>query len=242
MGKDSTRGSVRVTPRREWPSRLTLRRGLSEAKARPWNTRHDEASLRLIRGNSRFLAACAAELHKLGAPAVFSPPLPMTGQSAWIAAGFEPYLELALLRLDLTQPLGTAAREVVTTMDLDAAESVDADAFDEFWAMDRYGLEEALRSTKTSEILSVGEPMVGFAIIGYGSSNSYVQRIAVDPRQQGSGLGTDLLLAAAARARQRGIRSLFLNTQLDNEQSLGLYDRLGFERLEDGLFLLRTAS
>lgn len=166
----------------------------------------------------------------------------MTGQSAWIAAGFKPYLELALLRLDLTQPLGTATQEVVTTLDLGAAASIDADAFDEFWAMDRDGLEEALRSTKDSEILSVGEPMAGFAIIGYGTSNSYLQRIAVDPRQQGSGLGTALILAGANRARRRGIRSLFLNTQLDNEQSLGLYDRLGFEQLEDGLFLLRTAS
>ncbi|MDH3729646.1 MAG: GNAT family N-acetyltransferase [Acidimicrobiia bacterium] len=166
----------------------------------------------------------------------------MTAHSLWRRAGFSPFLELALLRLDVTQPLGRALHEVDTTLDLSSAESIDAAAFDDFWAMDQVGLEEALRSTKRSEILSVGDPMAGFAIIGYGTSAAYLQRLAVHPSEQGAGLGTSLILAAAARARRRGIRSMFLNTQIDNVQSLGLYDRLGFDRLEDGLFLLRTTT
>jgi ribosomal protein S18 acetylase RimI-like enzyme len=234
------RSRIRVTPDAAWPSRLTLRRGLSLAAARPWNANYPDASLRLSRGGRGFLRACVAVLGELGAPTCFSPPLPTHAQEVWKDAGFSAFLHLKLLRCDLTAGAERPGADVLTSSDLDGAVAVDAAAFDAFWVMDRAGLEESLASTKRSEMLAVGDPMAGFAIVGYGPVSSYVQRVAVHPQHQGRGLGTELLRTAAWRARRRGSRAMLLNTQVDNDRSLRLYARLGYEDLAAGLTLLRT--
>jgi ribosomal protein S18 acetylase RimI-like enzyme len=217
-----------------------LRRRWSLASARPWNASFSDASLRLTRGSTGFLTACVAILSELGAPTCFSPPLPAERHGVWTAAGFRAYLQLVLLRHDLTAGVDRPGAGVVITSDLDSAAAIDAAAFDAFWVMDRAGLEESLAATKRSEVLAIGDPMAGFAIVGYGPVSSYVQRVAVHPQHQGHGLGSALLAAAAWRARRRGSRAIFLNTQVDNDRSLRLYSRLGYERLSEGLTLLRT--
>ena len=240
VGTTAGRSRVRVSPDTPWPNRLVLRRGLSMAAARPWNATSRDASLRLTRGGRGFLRSCVAVLDELGAPSCFSPPLPEDAQELWTSAGFSSFLQLRLLRCDLRAGTDRPSVDVATSSDLEGAVAVDAAAFDAFWVMDRAGLEESLASTKRSEMLVVGDPMRGFAIVGYGPVSSYVQRVAVHPQHQGHGLGTALLQAAAWRARRRGSRAMFLNTQVDNDRSLRLYTKLGYEQLAAGLTLLRT--
>jgi len=234
------RGLLRVSPEPIWPANLTLRRALALAYARPWNSHYDDANLKLMRGSSRFLRTCVDELVSLGAPSVFSPPVPEANQELWRRAGFKVFLQLALLRLDLSQAVTDPAVAVTTTTDRDRVVAVDTAAFDRFWALGPAGIDEAMSSTPRSEILAVGEPLVGFAIVGHGHTISYLQRVAVEPASQGRGFGTALVLEAARRARARANRTLFLNTQTDNEASLGIYERVGFKRMPEGLSLLQA--
>ncbi len=236
----------RVTLRGSWPGRISLRRGWSRADARPWNEGAVEASLRLLRGGSPFLAGCAQQLLALGAESVISPPLPASGQSAWEDAGFRPFIDLALMRKSLDEQPSAPDHLVVEANDTPIEEllRIDALAFDEFWRFDTHGLSEALEATGRSSTLIIrdgdGRP-TGFAIVGYGNAISYLQRVAVDPAWQGRGMGRSLVRVAARKARAAGAQIMLLNTQFDNRGAISLYESEGFVLLPEPLALLRTS-
>ena len=223
----------------DWPALITFRRRLSIGHARPWNSSHSDASLRVGRGGGGFIRDCAKALKQLGAPTVYSPPLPRDQVPVWKRAGFDTAVELALLSLDLPSDLGPPPMAIAETSDLDALVAVDEAAFGEFWAFDSNGIAEARAATKRGSIFAVGDPPVAYAVVGYGQTVSYLQRVAVAPLHQGRGIGTELVAKAAHEATRRGARSLFLNTQIENDGALRLYARLGFRRLAEGLHLMK---
>jgi len=230
--------------RGEWPGPLTFRRGWARADARPWNDNDVTASLRLVRGGGGFLEACTEQLTTMGAPSVMSPPLPNSAHSPWIEAGYEPFLDLALMRLDMDEFPKSPNHLVVdgSEVQLSRLLEIDAAAFTSFWRFDEHGMTEALEATGNSETLIIrdadGGP-AGFAIVGYGSAVAYLQRVAVHPTWQGQGMGRSLVRAAARRARKSGAKIMLLNTQFDNEPAIRLYEAEGFTLLPDPLSLLR---
>lgn len=233
----------RVAHRGHWPGPITFRRGWSRADARPWNATSPDAALRLVRGGTAFLGACAGELLELGASSVLSPPLPASARSPWREAGFTPFIDLALMRKAL-DPSPPSPNHLVVAADEIAREellAIDAAAFDEFWRFDINGLTEAIEATGRSSILIIrdgdGRP-AGFAVIGYGSAISYLQRVAVHPRWHGQGMGRSLVRVAARRARTAGAQVMLLNTQFDNRGAIALYESEGFVLLPDALALL----
>jgi len=235
---------IRVACRGDWPGPVTFRRGWSRADARPWNDEAPEASLRLVRGGSGFLAACAGQLMEFGVASVMSPPLPTSGRGPWRDAGFRPFIDLALMRRALDEMPRSPDHLVVTADDIavEALLEIDAAAFDPFWRFDIHGLTEAIEATGRSSILIIrdgdGHP-AGFAVIGYGSAISYLQRVAVHPRWQGHGMGRSLIRVAARRARAAGAQVMLLNTQFDNQRAIDLYANEGFVLLPEALALLR---
>lgn len=237
----------RVAHRGDWPGPITFRRGWSRADARPWNATSLDASLRLVRGGSAFLGACAGELLGLGASSVLSPPLPTSARSPWREAGFTPFIDLALMRKALDTPPPGPNHLVVAADDIarDELLAIDAAAFDKFWRFDIHGLSEAIEATGRSSILIIrdgdGHP-AGFAVIGYGSAISYLQRVAVHPRWHGQGMGRSLVRVAARKARTAGAQVMLLNTQFDNRSAIGLYESEGFVLLPDALALLRCEA
>jgi ribosomal protein S18 acetylase RimI-like enzyme len=83
-----------------------------------------------------------------------------------------------------------------------------------------------------------GEPLLGYGLFGRAERVGYVQRLAVHPDAQGSGLGLALLCDGLRWMRLRGARSAFVNTQDENVRALQLYERAGFRRLPVGLCVL----
>ena len=239
--------AFRIVHRGDWPGPVSFRRGWYRADARPWNGDTPEATLRLLRGGSVFLEACTGELRDLGADSVVSPPLPSGSLSTWREAGYEPFIDLALMRRSLDRPVRSPDHLVVEVDDIDLDEllAIDGAAFSDFWRFDRHGLGEAIEATGTSSILVIRDGCghsAGFAVVGYGSAISYLQRVAVHPDWQGRGMGRSLVRVAARKARTAGAQVMLLNTQLDNEGAIALYESEGFVRLPEPLTLLRSDS
>jgi ribosomal protein S18 acetylase RimI-like enzyme len=235
----------RVFQRGDWPGLVSLRRGWARAEARPWNDTSTDAALRLIRGGSGFIEACTQRLQTLGASGVTSPPLARPARKPWESAGFTPFLDLALMRLDLVGPVTPPQHLVVRdeSYDLDLMLSVDTAAFEEFWRFSRIALVESLQATSKSSVFVIRDGhlgIAGYAIVGYGHAISYLQRVAVDPQWQGSGMGRSLIRAVARSARRQGSKALLLNTQLDNAAAAGLYETEGYVQLPDSLAVLRA--
>ena len=236
-----------VSQRGTWPGRITLRRGWARAEARPWNDDEPQASLRLLRGGASFLDACASRLVALGATGVISPPLPISARRSWEQAGFKTYVDLALMRKSLDTP-GRAPDHLVIDNDDCALENllrIDAAAFSPFWRFNRDGLEEAIQATSRSTILTIqggdGAP-IAYAVVGFGSAISYLQRVAVGPEWQGHGMGRSLVRVAGRKARAAGAKVLLLNTQTDNDPAITLYEDEGIVRLPEPLTLLRVSG
>lgn len=236
-----------VSLRGIWPGRVALRKGWARAEARPWNDDEPQASLRLLRGSSGFLEACTLRLLELGATGVISPPLPLSARRTWQQAGFETYIDLALMRKALDAGGDVPDHLVVDKLDADPYDllAIDAVAFPEFWRFNLEGLEEAISATTRSTTLTIlggdGTP-IAYAIVGFGSAIAYLQRVAVRPEWQSHGMGRSLVRVAIRKARASGAKVLLLNTQLDNNAAIRLYEAEGFVQLPEPLTLLHVAE
>jgi len=227
----------------DWPGVVTLRRGWSRAVSRPWNDAVPMAHLRIVRGGADFVAACSDSLADLGVEGVLSPPLPPSAQEMWREASFSSFAELRLLRHELDH-VPAPDHLVSTGSDDDIAEMlrIDAAAFDRFWRFDAAALEEARESTPRSVIHVVRRPeggLAGFAVTGMGQVIAYLQRVAVDPEHQRRGIGRSLVRTAARWAKRQGARAMVLNTQVENEPAILLYEAEGFDVMGDRLAVLR---
>ena len=226
-----------------WPEALTLRKGWARAAARAWNSDTPMAHLRIERGGAAFIDDCFGSLCELpGVEGVLSPPLPASARRQWHEAGFEIHAHLDLLRLELGKAAAPDHLVAVGDLpDLHEALRIDQLAFAEFWRFDRTSLLEAMNSTKHSAIHVVRRPgrgLAGFAITGLGTAMAYLQRVAVDPRWQGRGIGRSLVRASARWAERQGARALVLNTPSDNREASGLYTTEGFRLLAEPLAVL----
>ena len=201
------------------------------------------AHLRLVRGNgSGFISDCVAALAEAGVEAVLSPPLPRSAQKSWLEANFESHASLALMRrhLERVPPPGHVVVEGCTD-DLAEALRIDAAAFDPFWRFDSSALDEAIAATPRSALLVVRAAdggLAGYAVTGIGSTLAYLQRVAVDPRFQGGGMGRSLLRASARWAKREGGSTIMLNTQVDNESAIRLYESEGYDTMHEPLEVL----
>lgn len=167
----------------------------------------------------------------------------------YVESGFAVRQELALLHHDLSGirgrvvPCESLMLRRGRNADLLAAAHVDGRAFGGLWAMDVTGLADARTATPQHRfrIAAHGNDVVGFAVSGRSGKHGYLQRLAVDPAQQGRGVGRALTLDSLRWARRNRCASMLVNTHVDNETALGLYEALGFRRLSYGLVVLERS-
>lgn len=238
--------SHRVFQRGTWPDSVSLRRGWARAEARTWNDTFDDAHLRLVRGGSGFLTDCKKRLIDLGTPSILSTPLAPSARKPWESAGFEPDIDLALMRLSLDGdvPAPNHLVQRTTDIDFDVLLAIDTAAFEGFWRFDRNALEESTQATGKSGVFVIGDGhqgAAGYAIVGYGHAISYLQRVAVHPDWQGHGMGRSLVRAVARGARRAGSKALLLNTQTENQAAISLYESEGYVLLPESLAVLRAS-
>lgn len=236
-----------VRTRGTWPGPIVLRRGFALAHARPWNDQtHDVASMRLIRGNHTFVASGVRWLTHQGVVTTRSPALSAQQTAMWRRAGFSDHLQLDVYERTLgperSADDGIVVREA--RPNLETLTEIDDLAFAPLWRVGHLGLEDALRATSLSVVLTVPNraETVGFLIAGVAGSVAYLQRLAVRPEQQGRGLGSSLVRSSLRWAWRSGARTMLLNTQPENRASARLYVREGFHRLDTRLHVLARRS
>ena len=161
----------------------------------------------------------------------------------FVAAGFEPIDELALLERSLVSyaPRHPSRRvRPVRRRHLDRVAAVDVRAFGSTWGNDRDALADIMHATPhaRARTLSLDRSIVAFAMSGVAGRVGYLQRLAVDPDRQRHGAGSELVDDALAWMRRRGATTAMVNTASDNDAALALYDTFGFRRRSDCLVLL----
>lgn len=224
----------------EWPAPVILSKGWARAYARLWNSETVDAFVRLERGSAEFLGKVSKWLTEQGADSVFSPALYESATRVWTKAGFRRADRLAIMERSLSAPITDPVRFVTEADPVwDQIEAIDRASFQGFWRMSLDGLQEALGSTRQSVLLTIGEPAVGYIIIGSQWGVAYLQRIAVHPDHSGDGLGSDLVRAGALWARKTSARTMILNVRDENEAARSLYSKEGFGSTTTTLQLLR---
>ena len=76
--------------------------------------------------------------------------------------------------------------------------------------------------------LRLGRKTVGFAISRIGADEAEILSIAIDPHCRGQGLSHNLLLTHLGHLAGRGVRTIFLEVEENNQPALSLYKRTGF--------------
>ncbi len=188
------------------------------------------------------VTSCIEQLDAWGVRRAVTPALSMIDSQPFIDAGFRLLERLHLLSRPLyNEPMSPHRRVHVgrpwhrrTVLDIDRR------AFDDFWRFDETSLREARTATPSSRFSVVTEHghVVGYAVTGRAGSRGYLQRLAVDPRHAGKGIGTDLVMDSFGWAYHRGVQRMMVNTQERNQRALSLYRHLGFEPEPDGLVVL----
>ena len=150
--------------------------------------------------------------------------------------------------------------------DRPAAAAVDLAAFTNLWAIDLAGIDETCSATPSHRARAIqasaiqasaieagatqdgqdDEPpgdtdtdgLAGYAITGRADHHGYLQRLAVHPAHQGHGVGLSLTLDSLMWMQRRRLTRAVVNTHTDNEVALGVYERVGFRVLPQGLSVL----
>lgn len=228
-----------------WPGTIDLKAGWLFASARPWNEEITDPMVRLGRGGTEFLRAVTDKLIELGAEEVYSPALYAGATGVWRRSGYHSHVSLDVMELvlgrDRTSGYPDGVREV-TQPDWDQVLDIDRTAFEGFWGMSRFGLEEAHQTNRSTALLVTGDDrLTGYAIVGSQWGTIYLHRIAVHADHTGRGLGRALLDATIRWGSRSGGRSMILNVRPDNDRARRLYRRLGFSDTGTSLEVLRYA-
>jgi ribosomal protein S18 acetylase RimI-like enzyme len=228
-----------------------IRWGRERARTGPWRGSPQVALLTPLPGapvpSLAFVRRCVDTLSAQGFTGVVTGALAPVEQRAFLAAGFAEAERLHLLSHSLSglsaarAGSGRAKLRRAWGRDQAAVLQVDAAAFPPFWQLDEAGLIDALTATPHTRFqvaVSDTGTVVGYAITGRSGRNGYLQRLAVDPLQQGRGLGRALVVDGLRWLSRWRAEQCVVNTQWGNEAALGLYERVGFHRLPQALAVL----
>lgn len=199
-------------------------------------------------------ATVAAEVDRLragGVRRVLTGALHPAELGPFLDSGFAEHEHLHLLRHDLADLPGSPSPPASSTPTLRIRRAsrrhrlvvldIDARAFEPFWALDRQGLDDAVRATPTSRYRVAGargEAIVGYAVTGRAGDRGYLQRLAVHPDHHRCGVGRALVADALHWLRGSGARVAMVNTQERNAGALALYLACGFVEEPAGLTVL----
>ncbi len=216
----------------------------------PWRGNAQTVQVVVVAGptpQSRYMDRLLNYLDNRGVLTVVTAALGPTDQRPFVEAGFTPHEHLLLLGRAI-KPNDPPPRERRTRparrQDQDAVLALDKRAFaasSAFWRFDKAALAEAGRATQTCRRRLIkdshGHP-IGHAVTGRTSTIGFLQRLAVNPSNEGQGIGSALVVDALRWLGRSGAREAWVNTQPANLRARDLYLRHGFVERDVGLAVL----
>ncbi len=132
------------------------------------------------------------------------------------------------------EPLNAVPGVAVRPMrsgDVSVVAEIEAGTFTSPWSaqtfqslLDRPGLELLVMEHERDGV-------IGYAVLWCILDQGELANVAVVPGLRGRGFGAHLLAEVIARARSRGLATVFLEVRASNESALALYRRFGFEEV-----------
>ncbi len=113
---------------------------------------------------------------------------------------------------------------------LPAIAQIDRLAFQRDFRLSQIDLRQALRLATAATIAEYEGEIVGYQVSTRHREAGHLARLAVIPRLQKRNIGSALLQRQLQDFKQRGIKTISVNTQLSNLPSQRLYQRFGFVR------------
>ncbi len=88
---------------------------------------------------------------------------------------------------------------------------------------------QAAGAAATGATRTAPDKPIASVMVGHDGHRGWVYYVAVDPTQQGKGLGAQLMAEAEAWLKARGAPKLHLMVRSTNAQAIGFYERLGYQ-------------
>ena len=122
---------------------------------------------------------------------------------------------------------GTAIVEPASLRDAPALARIHAASFHRGWGEGEFERMLAERNTLVHR-LRMGRKIIGFAMSRIASDEAEILSIAVAESHRGRGLSGNLLLTHLGHLAGRGVRTVFLEVEENNQPARRLYERAGF--------------
>ena len=122
---------------------------------------------------------------------------------------------------------GTAAIEPASARDAARLAQLHGASFHRGWGEGEFETMLSERNTLVHR-LRIGRKIVGFAVSRIAADEGEILSIAIDARHRGRGLSRQLLLTHLGHLAGRGVRTVFLEVEENNQPARRLYERAGF--------------
>lgn len=122
---------------------------------------------------------------------------------------------------------GTPAIDLASIRDAQKLAQLHGASFHRGWGESEF---ESMLSERNTLVhrLRLGRKIIGFAVSRIGADEAEILSIAVDAAHRGRGLSRNLLLTHLGYLAGRGVRTIFLEVEENNQPARRLYERAGF--------------
>jgi N-acetylglutamate synthase-like GNAT family acetyltransferase len=121
------------------------------------------------------------------------------------------------------------------TPDMAQLAQIEVAAFAPLWRHSASALRAALPQAYSFDVAVLNGELVGFQLSTCTDNIAHLARLTISPSAQHQGVGSTLLAHAIAGYKRQSLRSISLNTQVDNKASQRLYQKFGFTPREQWL-------
>ncbi|BBB48211.1 ribosomal-protein-alanine N-acetyltransferase [Pelolinea submarina] len=117
----------------------------------------------------------------------------------------------------------------MTYNDIKTVTEIDQDCFLYIWKQSQDVIRRAFEQSSYTTVAVIENEVVGFQISTSHKSIAHLARLAVLPKFQGQHIGQALVQNMLRHYSRPWIQEITVNTQHDNQVSLSLYAKMGFE-------------
>ncbi|MBN2257291.1 MAG: GNAT family N-acetyltransferase [Anaerolineaceae bacterium] len=152
--------------------------------------------------------------------------------------------EIVILQRDLSSFLQNPVKidiiiRKITQDDLPRVASIDTECFEDLWIYSQPTLQLAYQKSDITYLAEMHSKPVGYLLGTISDDIGHLARIAVLPEVKRHQIATSLIGRFMLDLEERGLSQATVNTQSNNQASLALYDKMGFQRTGESFGVYR---